>query len=109
MTPQSKPQGYIPNDPNAGDVSALQAQVQLLSGQVSELQQMIGMHAHDGVQASNTNFDNLLGSFEVVSVAPTSTPTRASKQIKIYTNGTTLRLYWFDTNAGVWHYVTATA
>ena len=108
MTLQSKPEGYIPNDPNIGDVSALRAQVQLLSGQVAELQQMISAHAHNGVQASNTDFDDIMGTFEVVSSVPTAKPMRASQQIKIYTNGTTYRLYWFDTVADVWHYITAT-
>lgn len=49
------------------------------------------------------------GMFQTVSVAPTKTPTNWFNQVQIYVNGATLRLYWYDTVANVWHYVTATA
>ena len=55
------------------------------------------------------NFNSLFGLFRVSDTAPTGKPTRFSDQVVIYTNSTTYRLYWYDTNAGVWHYVTATA
>lgn len=53
--------------------------------------------------------DDLLGMFQTVSTAPTATPKRIINQIQIYTNGGTLRLYWYDTTNNTWHYVTATA
>jgi len=54
-------------------------------------------------------FRDVLGMFRVVSTAPSGTPKSAQDQIVIYTSGSTYRLYWFDTTAGVWHYVTASA
>ena len=56
-----------------------------------------------------TRFEEVVGLFRTVSVAPAGKPRRASDQIVVYVNGGTLRLYWFDAKAGVWHYVTATA
>lgn len=52
---------------------------------------------------------NLFGLFETVSAVPTAEPINYLDQIKIYVNGATLRLYWYDKVAHVWHYVTATA
>jgi hypothetical protein len=52
---------------------------------------------------------NLQGMYQTVSVAPTGIPLTIQNQIQIYVNGATLRLYWYDISAGVWHYVTATA
>ncbi|MCK9371052.1 hypothetical protein M0R04_14165 [Candidatus Dojkabacteria bacterium] len=53
--------------------------------------------------------DKSIGVFETVTAAPTGTPTNMINQIKIYTNGSTYRLYWYDAKNNVWHYVTATA
>lgn len=36
-------------------------------------------------------------------------PTKFGDQVVVYTNSTTYRLYWYDTNGQTWHYVTATA
>jgi len=55
------------------------------------------------------DFKSLFGLFRVSSSAPTGKPTRFSEQVVIYTNATTYRLYWYDQNANVWHYVTASA
>lgn len=49
------------------------------------------------------------GMFEVVSVVPINSPHTMYDQIKIYVNGTTYRLYWYDWNAHAWHYINATA
>lgn len=51
----------------------------------------------------------VMGMFKTVSVIPTKEPVNWANQIQIYVNGGTLRLYWYDTVAHVWHYVTATA
>lgn len=53
--------------------------------------------------------DDVFGLFETVSTAPTATPKTWFDQIKIYTNGATLRLYWYDATNATWHYITATA
>jgi hypothetical protein len=52
---------------------------------------------------------SLFGLFRVSDTAPTGKPTRFIDQVVIYTNDTTYRIYWYDQNAGVWHYVTASA
>lgn len=58
----------------------------------------------------SVNLDkDIRGLFEVVNVAPTGTPSTVYDQIKIYTNGATLRFYWYDYVGHLWHYVTATA
>lgn len=66
-------------------------------------------HRHNGADSLEVSLVNLTDLFQVVSAAPTDVPKRAGDQIKIYTNGATLRLYWYDQKANVWHYVTATA
>jgi hypothetical protein len=53
-------------------------------------------------------FGDIFGMFRVSSTAPTGKPVKASDQIVIYTNSTTYRLYWYDQNANVWHYISAT-
>lgn len=55
----------------------------------------------------NLNTD-IIGLFETVAVVPTAVPTNAYQQVKIYVNGATLRLYWYDAVGHAWHYVTAT-
>lgn len=52
---------------------------------------------------------NIIGMFQTVSVAPTGVPFNWQNQIQIYTNGGTLRLYWYDVTNNTWHYITATA
>lgn len=52
---------------------------------------------------------DLQGTFRTVSVAPTDKPKSVVDQIVIYKNGTTYRLYWYDTANDQWHYITATA
>jgi hypothetical protein len=66
-------------------------------------------HRHSGLGDTRVNFKDIFGKIEVVSAAPVGKPNDISGQLKIYTNGATLRFYWYDTVAGLWHYVTATA
>jgi len=91
------------------DLTAIQAQLAQLEGEMAQMQQQLRMHRHDGNLASRTNLNDIFGLFEVVSVAPTLTPTSAYDQIKIYTNGTVYRLYWYDYVGHAWHYILATA
>lgn len=62
-------------------------------------------HRHNGLDSQRVNLFSLFGKIEVVSVAPVGKPTDISGQLKIYTNGTTYRLYWYDTTAGAWRNV----
>jgi hypothetical protein len=48
------------------------------------------------------------GMFDIISAVPTHTPKNLYDQVKIYTNGTTYRLYWYDWVNHVWHYATST-
>jgi hypothetical protein len=70
----------------------------------------IRQHIHDGGQGTRINFNtDIIGLFETVSVVPTNVPKSPYDQVKVYVSGATYRLYWYDANGGVWHYVTATA
>lgn len=64
---------------------------------------------HDENLPDQPRGDKIFGMFQTVSAAPTKEPVNWFNQIQIYVNGATLRLYWYDTVAHVWHYVTATA
>lgn len=57
------------------------------------------------------DFRNVQNFIEVVSTAPTHTPSNVYDQVKLYVNGATLRLYICDhtVNPIVWHYITLTA
>lgn len=105
-------------------MDTLPQQVRDLSAKVDALQQqlndLIRFHTHDGTTASRVNLLDVLfdmkrptnknqGIFQVVSVAPATAPNDPFDQIQVYVNATTYRLYWYDWNAAVWHYVTATA
>ena len=52
---------------------------------------------------------DLFGKFKTVTAAPTEQPINFLDQIRIYTNGSTYRLYWYDATNKTWHFVTATA
>jgi len=52
---------------------------------------------------------NIVGLVPTVSAAPAHVPRNFADQFRIYVNGATLRFYWYDSTAGAWHYVTATA
>lgn len=80
------------------DIASLAAQQAQMQTQLSSFQQ----------KRINFNTD-IIGLFETVSVVPTNIPTAPYEQIKVYVNGATLRLYWYDSVAHLWHYVTATA
>ncbi len=85
----------------------LQQQVDALTLKVDSL---IRNHQHNGGEATRINFNtDIIGLYETVSVAPTNTPASPYDQVKIYVNGSTYRLYWYDSVGHVWHYVTATA
>ena len=65
--------------------------------------------ANDIPMNQTTYLNELVGILETVSTAPAGKPTTLIDQIKIYVNGATYRLYWYDAKNNVWHYVTATA
>lgn len=66
-------------------------------------------HTHDGKSERFIELNgNLNGLFETVSSVPTAVPTTPYGQIKIYTNGATYRLYWYDSTNGAWRYATGT-
>lgn len=48
---------------------------------------------------------NLFGMIETVSVAPTHIPIRLIDQIKLYRNGSTTRIYIYDTTNKTWAYI----
>ena len=75
---------------------------------MSELKEVKPQYPDDNLpKIIKTN--DIFGLFSTVSVAPTSHPKNFSDQILIFTNGATLRLYWYDATNSTWHYVTATA
>lgn len=75
-----------------------------------KIDEKIANHIHDGGGAQRINFNtDIIGLFETVSAVPTGSPKGPYDQVKVYVNGGTLRLYWYDGVANVWHYVTATA
>lgn len=83
--------------------------IQELQNQIDQLNSKFNEFIFNKQTNTRVNFFDILGKFEVVSSAPSGKPNNVSEQIKIYVNGATYRLYWYDTTAGVWHYVTATA
>lgn len=58
---------------------------------------------------NNINLFDIFGVLETVSVAPAGTPVSFSifDQIKIYVNGATYRLYWYDAANNIWHFNTS--
>lgn len=64
----------------------------------------------DNIPSPETQrFDQLWGTFRIVSSAPTWTPRgRLEESIALYSSGGTRRLYVFDYQAGSWHYASLT-
>lgn len=50
----------------------------------------------------------LFGKFQTVSAVPTGVPNRLINQIQFYSNGSTYRLYIYDTINNVWRYTALT-
>jgi len=73
------------------------------------IDQKIREHFHNGIDSKLLNLENIFGMFRTVDTAPIHTPRNLFEQIVIYTSDTVYRFYWYDTTAGVWHYITATA
>ena len=73
------------------------------------LERQMRDHFHSGHDSERINLRDILGAIEVVDAAPTGKPQNIGGQLKVYKNGATLRLYWYDTKEQAWHYVTATA
>lgn len=93
------------NQPAFGQVANSAPNTNELVGNIADINNKI-----EQLQNKRTNFNtDIIGLYETVSVAPTGVPTSPYEQIKIYVNGATLRFYWYDSVAHVWHYVTATA
>lgn len=72
------------------------------------IDQQISEHLHKGIDSRRINLFDLFGMFEVVSAVPTQVPQTIYDQIKIYTNGTTYRLYIYDVTNNAWRYATLT-
>lgn len=78
-----------------------QEQITQLQHQLQQLEQRLS--------SLSINLDTqIIGMFQVVSVAPTTVPRTAYDQIQIYTNSTTYRLYWYDWHNQAWRYATGT-
>lgn len=75
---------------------------------LQNLERQMREHSHNGFNGGQIFFKNLFGLFETVSEVPTTTPKTTYDQIKIYSNSTTYRLYWYDSVNGVWRYATGT-
>lgn len=75
---------------------------------IEKLERELREHDHSMLE-KRINLRDILGKIEIVSAAPVGKPANIGEQLKIYTNGSTYRFYWYDTTAGTWHYVTATA
>lgn len=72
--------------------------------QIDELARSI-----QSIQQKRVNLNtDIIGLFEVVSVVPTGIPRDVYDQVKIYTNSTTYRLYWYDQVNDAWRYATGT-
>jgi hypothetical protein len=110
MTGQNKP--WIPTVSPANVPGApvdVGVQVTQSTARIEQLQAELRGHRHGDSLSTRTNLQDLLGLIEVVSIVPTVAPTGIWGQVKIYTSGTTYRLYWYDYVGHTWHYITATA
>lgn len=74
-----------------------------------DIQYDIQTHYHDGNSSNRIRLNSdIEGLFETVSTVPSGAPRDIFGQIKIYTNGATYRLYWYDNANGAWRYATGT-
>lgn len=64
----------------------------------------IKIHDHDGQNSKKIPIRNISGFFEIVSVAPTIPPKNLYEQIKLYVNGATYRIYFYDYKAKAWRF-----
>lgn len=71
---------------------------------VEDAQIKVRDHEHNGQDASKIQIGNLEGFFEIVSTAPTHRPKNMFEQIKLYVNGATYRIYFYDYKARAWRF-----
>ena len=71
-------------------------QIQDLQFQIDQLTQQFEMHQHNGSDAQRIQLKDIFDIFQTVNAIPTAVPKTAYDQIKLYTNSTTYRLYWYD-------------
>lgn len=99
--------------PNNQPVYQPQVDLAGLTQQIEQLRQYVDEnirdHSHNGSSAQRIQLDiDIGGLFATVSVIPTATPMTVYDQIKIYENGGTHRLYWYDSVAQLWRYTAGT-
>lgn len=58
----------------------------------------------DVSQGTTTRLEDVYGSIPTVSSAPTIVPKKIGEQFRVYSNGTTYRLYWYDFTNNAWRY-----
>jgi hypothetical protein len=106
MTYQNKPV----DDYGASSSFAFNAQSQAGSDQNSPQDQLDALNQRiQSLEQKKINLNtDLFGLFEVVSAVPAGAPKIPYDQIKIYTNGSTYRLYWYDPVNNAWRYATGT-
>lgn len=75
---------------------------------IENLETQMREHSHNGFSGNQVYIRHLLGLFETVSSAPTTTPKTTFDQIKIYSSGGTYRLYVYDPTGGAWRYASLT-
>lgn len=102
---ESQPQFQHPQpQSHAPAIGQISTDVQPSSEQIADLQRRIS-----DLESKRVVFNTgIIGLFEVVSAVPTGVPTSPYDQIKIYTNSTTYRLYWYDQVNHAWRFATGT-
>lgn len=79
-----------------------------LKYEIEDLKRQLRDHVHNGADAKELSINNLVDLIPTVSTAPSHTPRRFADQFRIYSNGVTYRLYWYDAVNAAWRYATGT-
>lgn len=61
-------------------------------------------HNHDGKNSKFVNLSSIAGLFEIIDYAPTHVPKNVFEQVKLYVNGATYRIYFYDYKANAWRF-----
>lgn len=92
----------------------LQVKINELERKISDLENLIQSHTHDGVRSQQVQFDDLSNTIMGVSTSAeltartTGVPLVVATQIFIDSSNTPKRLYIFDVVSKTWYYATLT-
>lgn len=93
---------------NNQEIQQLKDQVTQLTQQLSDFKSFFNSHFHNGNDSQRVNLQDIFGTFDSMTSAPTIVPIGVFDQFKVVLSGGIYKLYVYDITNGIWKSVTIT-